>query len=71
MKDTRVLITGGSGFIGRYLTEELKLRGATVLGTCIDQPLEGMVSVSLTDKDKLTTIIEQFSPDWIVHLGKL
>ncbi|WDG52056.1 NAD-dependent epimerase/dehydratase family protein [Pseudomonas chlororaphis] len=71
MKDTRVLITGGSGFIGRYLTEELKLRGANVLGTCIDQPSDGMVSVSLTDKDRLTSIIEQFSPDWIVHLAAI
>lgn len=32
MEKQRVLVTGGSGFIGRYLMSELRGRGATVTG---------------------------------------
>jgi nucleoside-diphosphate-sugar epimerase len=71
MNGIRVLVTGGSGFIGRYLIEELKSRGATVLGTCIGQATGGLVAVSLTDKARLTSIIEEFAPDWIVHLAAI
>lgn len=71
MKNTRVMITGGSGFIGRYLINELTSRRATILATCIGDGTEGFVSVSLTEKKRLTELIEEFQPDWIVHLAAI
>ncbi|MBK4784672.1 MAG: NAD-dependent epimerase/dehydratase family protein [Pantoea sp. Pent] len=70
MESQRVLVTGGSGFIGRYLMAELKSYGATVLGTCVGNPAsDDFVSVTLFDRKKLTEIIEEFQPTWIVHLA--
>lgn len=72
MEKQRVLVTGGSGFIGRYLMSELRGRGATVLGTCVGPaPSEDFVSVTLFDRKKLTEIIEEFQPTWIVHLAAI
>ena len=72
MELERVLVTGGSGFIGRYLMAELKSRGATVLGTCVGpEPSADFVSVTLFDRKKLTQIIEEFQPTWIVHLAAI
>ncbi len=71
MTDMRVLVTGGSGFIGRYLMTELQLRGVSVLGTTMDQTAENLTPVSLSDRRKLTEIIEEFAPDSIVHLAAI
>lgn len=72
MESQRVLVTGGSGFIGRYLMSELKSHGATVLGTCVGNPAsDDFVSVTLFDRKKLTEIIEEFQPTWIVHLAAI
>lgn len=72
MDKQRVLVTGGSGFIGRYLMSELKGRGAAVLGTCVGPaPSDDFVSVTLFDRKKLTEIIEEFQPTWIVHLAAI
>lgn len=72
MESERVLVTGGSGFIGRYLMTELKSRGATVLGTCVGPAAsDDYVSVTLFERKKLTEIIEKFQPTWIVHLAAI
>lgn len=71
MKGSRVLVTGGSGFIGQYLIHELKERGATVLGTSMGIKTNDLVPISLSDKEGLTRTIEEFAPDWIVHLAAI
>lgn len=71
MKGSRVLVTGGSGFIGQYLIHELKERGAIVLGTSMGTKADHLVPISLSDKGALTRIIEEFVPDWIVHLAAI
>ncbi|MDH1008764.1 GDP-mannose 4,6-dehydratase [Pseudomonas nicosulfuronedens] len=71
MKGSRVLITGGSGFIGQYLIHELKERGAIVLGTSMGTKTDDLVPISLSDKEGLTRTIEEFAPDWIVHLAAI
>ncbi|WP_392431554.1 NAD-dependent epimerase/dehydratase family protein [Yersinia sp. HM-2024] len=72
MNGTRVLVTGGSGFIGQYLMAELRKRGAIVIGTCIGyQHKEDFVPVTLFETEKLKSLIEEFKPDWIVHLAAI
>lgn len=72
MNGTRVLVTGGSGFIGQYLMAELTKRGAIVLGTCIgNRQTEDLVPVTLFETEKLKSLIEEFKPDWIVHLAAI
>lgn len=71
MKDVRVLVTGGGGFIGRYLIAELGQRGAITLGTSAGKAAEGFISLSLSDSQQITKVIEDFKPDWIVHLAAI
>lgn len=62
MESQRVLVTGGSGFIGRYLMAELKSHGATVLGTCVGNPAsDDFVSVTLFDRKNLRKSLKSFS----------
>lgn len=66
-----VLITGGTGFIGRYLTEELVGRGYTVsILTRNSKPNTENVSYYIWDADKQS--IEESSvsnADYIIHLA--
>lgn len=71
MKGSRVLVTGGSGFIGKYLIHELRQRGAIALGTSIGTQSDVLVPILLSDKAGLTRTIEEFAPDWIVHLAAI
>jgi len=71
MKGSRVFVTGGSGFIGHYLINELKERGAKVLGTSIEKQRQDLIPVPLSDKEKLVHVLEEFRPDWIVHLAAI
>ncbi len=72
MNGIRVLVTGGSGFIGQYLMAALKARGAIVIGTCIgSRKTEDLIPVTLFETEKLKSLIEEFKPDWIVHLAAI
>lgn len=69
--EKNVLITGGTGFIGRYLTEELVKRGYTVsILTRNSKPNTENVSYYIWDAD--TQSIEESSvskADYIIHLA--
>jgi GDP-4-dehydro-6-deoxy-D-mannose reductase len=66
----RALVTGGNGFVGRYLCAELRLRGATVVsaarafdGPGVDVPLD------LSDLANVRGVVELSRPDVIFHLA--
>jgi GDP-4-dehydro-6-deoxy-D-mannose reductase len=66
----RALVTGASGFAGRYLVAALQDRGATVFscgGPHDDQPQECVVDLS--DAQSLQLAIETFQPSVIFHLA--
>lgn len=74
MTDKRVVVTGGSGFIGIHLVELLCQQGYMVLNLDIKQPLDRKnlnvwTNVSLLEKDSLKVYMDAFSPNYIVHLA--
>jgi len=70
----RVIVTGGSGFIGTNLVEHLSARGDEVLNLDIVSPRNQSHAsfwrnVDLLDPDKLREEIHKFSPEAILHMG--
>ncbi|MDK8262881.1 GDP-mannose 4,6-dehydratase [Pseudomonas oryzihabitans] len=66
------LVTGASGFTGRYLIQALKARGFKVVGfgsgtTHADVTL----ACDLTDKAAVVAAVAQVQPDWVIHLAAL
>ena len=69
---TTVLVTGINGFTGRYLTEELRLAGYTVVGIGIEQteaPGIAMTTCDLNDRLSMLSVVPRLSPDYVIHLG--
>lgn len=74
----RVLVTGASGFTGRYMTSQLQAQGCTVIGVGTrGQPLGGMAGpdaflvVDLRDQDAVVRVVEEASADFVVHLAAM
>jgi dTDP-4-dehydrorhamnose reductase len=75
----KVLITGGNGFLGHYLTEHLLDKGISVIATgkgdCrlpfSDHHLFHYQTLDFTDASAVQTIIDSYSPDVIVHCGAI
>jgi GDP-4-dehydro-6-deoxy-D-mannose reductase len=59
----RVLVTGATGFVGRWLVEELRLFGHEPIAT------GGAESFDVTDIDAVSQLMRNASPDAIVHLA--
>ncbi|QKS48865.1 NAD(P)-dependent oxidoreductase (plasmid) [Paenibacillus cellulosilyticus] len=70
----KILVTGGSGFIGTNLLEELVIKGHEVLNIDIKKPmnvkqLSLWKSVDITDFKSFREAVIGFAPDYIVHLA--
>jgi nucleoside-diphosphate-sugar epimerase len=68
----RVLITGGSGFIGTNIVEELAERKDNVANLDIRPPrllahAGFWKEVSLLDRDATRRLVEEFQPDYVIH----
>jgi UDP-glucose 4-epimerase len=74
---SKILVTGGAGFIGSHVTEELVNRGhdVTVLddlsGGFVDNIVEGIefVDGSINDVARVNTLFEQQRFDYVYHLA--
>lgn len=69
----KILITGGSGFIGTNAVEHFK-RKYEVLNVDWKEPKipahkEYWKNIDINDKDKLSVVVNEFSPDYILHLA--
>ncbi len=65
-----VLITGVSGFIGRYLADHLVSKGHTVVGTTM-QGLGSHRVCDLRERDQIQAVVDDVDPDVVVHLAAL
>ena len=62
------LITGINGFTGRYLAEELRSTGYTVMGVG-HAASDGVFRCDLLDRTGLMDVLAQVKPDVVVHLA--
>lgn len=70
----RVLVTGCGGFVGPHIAEALVRAGCRVWGVdekgeAANAPLEKCVSLDLTDSKAVEALIDDASPDAVVHLA--
>jgi len=66
------LVTGASGFTGRYMVEALTNKGLQVVGLG-SQPTTAYHTLpcDLTDASAIKKCIEYVKPDWVIHLAAL
>lgn len=81
LKNEKILVTGGAGFIGGHLTEELIAKSANVAvidikvnpkSTFALDNLKNKVlfeNIDIRDRDKLFNFFIKFKPDYIFHLA--
>src|SRR5262245_2405961 len=70
----RILITGGSGFIGTNLVEKLSQRQDVILSADIKEPQcerhrKYFKRLDLLDRAAVFATLKEFHPEAIVHLG--
>ncbi len=63
----RALVTGGHGFVGRYLCAALQRRGDDVV--VADRIGEDAIPLDLSDPENLRGVVELARPDTIFHLA--
>lgn len=74
MGHEKVLVTGGSGFMGTNLVDSLIDKGMTVLNIDINPPKKKQQDLywkkaDICHKDTLTTLIHEFNPNYVIHLA--
>lgn len=75
----RVLVTGASGFTGRYMTTELRRQGCHVIGTGARQHdaasfgdsrgCDEFHVLELEDRVQVEGVVNKVRPDYVVHLA--
>ena len=67
----RALITGVSGFTGRYMAQELAAAGYRVFGTVMPGDAAGtdIFTLDLCDRAAVAAMVEQVQPDVVAHLA--
>lgn len=71
VKDKKVLITGGNGYLGRHLATSLREAGAKVfiMDKNGDETSENTFILDITDRELLTNAIHIIQPDIVFHLA--
>lgn len=65
----RVLVTGGSGFVGRRLVAALRERGDDVLSAAPSQGNDEHIPLDLTDAENVRAVVEMARPELVFHLA--
>lgn len=67
MADSRVLITGASGLLGRHLMQEFKQNGWITQGLAFSRAKGDLIKVDLTDKAAVEDILKSFKPSVVIN----
>lgn len=72
----KIFITGANGFIGRYICKKLSALGVDYLGMVRSNVINisnknNYIECSLSDKDKLISILTKFQPNSVLHLAAI
>ena len=70
----RILITGGSGFIGTNAIEAFSAQGDTILNYSLHPPLDPKQTQywhagDILDEQATSAVLRDFRPDWVFHLA--
>lgn len=70
----KILVTGGSGFIGIHLVDFLVNKGFEVVNIDIRPPIDSKhldkwKCISIMELDSLKTLFENFQPNYVIHLA--
>ncbi|MBV8601059.1 MAG: GDP-mannose 4,6-dehydratase [Candidatus Eremiobacteraeota bacterium] len=65
----RVLVTGGSGFVGRRLLAALRERGDDVFSAAPSRGDDEHLPLELTDRDNVRAVVELARPELVFHLA--
>lgn len=73
MARPRALLTGRSGFTGRYVAAELEAAGYHVVGLSASQDNAGAgsISVNLLDREAVRAAVAAVQPDVVLHLAAI
>lgn len=73
MSRSRALLTGRSGFTGRYVAQELEQRGYEVFGlSSHERPGDSnSVQVDVLDREAVAKAVSTIAPDAVIHLAAI
>ncbi len=72
MESATVLVTGSTGFTGRYLRQVLEQRGYRVVGLCSLAGVDpGQWVANLTDAESLRRVVQKLQPNYVIHLAAI
>ena len=70
----KIIVTGSSGFIGRWVVAQLKKEGYQVIGLDKIEPVASIIMdehivCNILDRDLLTSEVRRVAPDALIHLA--
>ncbi|QEI08381.1 NAD-dependent epimerase/dehydratase family protein [Pigmentiphaga aceris] len=68
---TTALVTGASGFTGRYMVRALQAQGVHVVALASGAGADTTLACDLTNAQEVEAVVAQAAPDWVIHLAAL
>jgi len=66
-QNTKLLLTGASGLLGRQVLSFLTAEGVSCTGLCFSRPSEGLTKLDITDFAATRSFVQGLQPTYIIH----